>query len=415
MDEPRHTLSRREFLPTAALLGGSLLQADQKTALASERKSATLSKEASAVIKEVAARNAHLPASDEENIRRHLRECDVITQACRSQKLHKIEFRGNLFYANSNLLKYYPGEPMIPWIDGFKEAGFTGVDINMGLFPWYNQDRANIDKIERAVERIRYHGLRLASNPELDPAGQGTRLPDWEAYTQAAVKIWPMLAKRYQPVVLMLTHEPSTLSARMGFPVTLEQWTDFVKRTAAAVKEASPKTAVGVGFIPVFQAEMKFAEKWVAMPEFDLISVDVYSFAGLDRVDQVVAAAKAAGKRVFIEETWRGVYWTKEIEKKYPGRMDTWGGASIALEAYQPVDAKWIEMVSVYAAAWGMDAVVPFYTQTFFKYDPINGWVYDGGYNKALQKALFAGERTKTFYAMKKTIQELGKTRDELA
>jgi uncharacterized protein YutD len=65
--------------------------------------------------------------------------------------------------------------------------------------------------------------------------------------------------------------------------------------------------------------------------------------------------------------------------------------------------------------AWGMDAVVPFYTQTFFKYDPAVGWIYDEGYNKALQKALFAGERTKTFYAVKEIIQELGRTRAELA
>jgi len=36
---------------------------------------------------------------------------------------------------------------------------------------------------------------------------------------------------------------------------------------------------------------------------------------------------------------------------------------------YQQVDAKWIEMIAVYAAAWGMDTVFPMYTQTLFKYD----------------------------------------------
>ena len=92
-NKPRNALSRREFLPTAALLGGGLLQADQKkpeVALDSERKSAVLSEEAAAVIKEVAARNSKpsrptgkgvTGTDDADNIRIHLRECPLIIQA----------------------------------------------------------------------------------------------------------------------------------------------------------------------------------------------------------------------------------------------------------------------------------------------------------------------------------------------
>jgi len=43
----------------------------------------------------------------------------------------------------------------------------------------------------------------------------------------------------------------------------------------------------------------------------------------------------------------------------------------------------------------------------------VNGGLFSREYNSVLQKALFAGERTKTFYAVKKTVQELGKTRAE--
>jgi hypothetical protein len=270
-----------------------------------------------------------------------------------------------------------------------------------------------MNKIEKAVERIHSDGLRAAFNPELD--GHTLSLPDWESYTQAALKIWPMLAKRFQPAVMMVTHEPWSLSTRLAFMPTIEQWTDFVKRTAAAVKDASPKTQVGVGFVPAFRSDYKFVEHWITLPDFELISVDIYSFGGMERVNQTVAAAKQAGKRVFVEETWRPRYWSKEVEKKYPGNSEMWKSSGEGLEIYQQVDALWIEMMAVYAAAWGMDAIVPMYTQTLFKYDPVDGQIFGLAYNAALAKALSAGERTKTFYAVKKFIQELGKTRAELA
>jgi len=229
-----------------------------------------------------------------------------------------------------------------------------------------------------------------------------------------------MLARRFQPMVLMVTHEIATMQYRLGFAPSIPQWTEYLKRTAAAVKEASPNTLVGVGFVPgTFALDLEYARKLATLPEMDLISVDIYDLRGFDRTDAVVRMAKAAGKRVFIEETWRAVYWPPEMETTLKGAEGLWDGGGVALEKYQPIDALWMEMVAVYAAAWGMDAVVPFWTQTLFKYLPTDDWhaglVYSKLYNAAIEKALVNGERTKTFYACKKLIQELGKTRAQLA
>jgi hypothetical protein len=434
-------VSRRELLPTAALLGGSLLAADPKKPPASpgaEAKSAVLSAEAAAVLDEVSARNTQpnrpTGKSHEDNIAIHMRDCTAIIQACRKQKLHKLEFRGNLTWAHESLLKMTSLDIPVkagprdleswvaavnPWVDGLKEAGFAGVDINMGLYPWHNQDKGSIAKSEKAVERIRRDRLRLALNPELNPWASG-KLADFEAYTQASVKVWSMLAQRFQPEVLMLTHEIFTMRWRLGFEVPVEKWVEYLKRTAAAVKQASPKTLVGVGFVPgTFAPDLRYAEKLLPLPEMDLISVDIYDLRGFDRTNTVVKWAKAAGKRVFIEETWRAVYWPKETEIKLKGGEGVWDGVTVPMEKYQPIDALWMEMVAVYAAAWGMDAVVPFWTQVMFKYLQTEDWqvgfVYSPEYNNALEKALLAGERTKTFAAWKKLIQELGKTRAELA
>lgn len=443
MDEqkPRSTFSRREFLPTVALLGGSLLAAEQKKSTAAadaERQSAVLSEEAAAVLNEVSARNTqpNRPTGKDEadNIAIHQRDCSAIIQACRKQKLHKLEFRGNLTWAHESLLKMTSLdlpvkagprelEPWIAavtlWVDGLKEAGFAGVDINMGLFPWYNEDKASIAKVEKAIERIQRAGLRMAFNPELNPWASG-KLADFEAYTQASVKVWSMLARRFQPAVLMVTHEIFTMRWRLGFEVPMEKWVDYLRRTAAAVKEASPRTLVGVGFVPgTFAQDLRYAEKLAPMPEMDLISVDIYDLRGFDRTNTVVKWAKAAGKRVFIEETWRAVYWPKEVEVKFKGGEGVWDGVGVGAEKFQPIDALWMEMVSVYAAAWGMETVVPFWTQVMFKYLQTDDWqksfVYSAEYNAAVREALLKGERTKTFHAWKKLIQELGRTRAELA
>ena len=433
MNERDNALRRRDFLPGAALLAGGFPPA------ADDAKSAVLSEEATAVINEVAARNAKpsrptgkgvTGQDDADNIRIHLRECPLIIQACRKQKLHKLEFRGNLTWAHEALLKITAaGGAASPvkagpvaldrwtaavnaWVDGFKEEGFSGVDINAGLFPWINQDKATIAKIEKAVERIQRDGLRLALNPELNPWASG-KLPDFEACTQASVKVWSMLAKRFQPAVLMVTHEIATMRYRLGFDPGVPQWAEYLKRTAAAVKEASPKTLVGVGFVPgTFAPDLESARHWVTLPEMDLISVDIYDLRGFDRTNTVVKWAKAAGKRVFVEETWRAVYWPPEMETVYKGGEGLWDGGGVGLEKYQPIDALWLEMIAVYAAAWGMDAVVPFWTQAMFKYLQTDDWhagfVYSPAYNAALEKALVAGERTKTFGEWKKVIRELG-------
>jgi hypothetical protein len=218
----------------------------------------------------------------------------------------------------------------------------------------------------------------------------------------------------------MVAHEITTMRLRLGSDPGVLAWTEYLKRTAAAVKEASPNTLVGVGFVPgVWTADLQYARKWVSLPEMDLISVDFYGLRGFDRTDAVIRMAKAAGKRVFIEETWRGVYWPPEMETTFKGAEGLWDGAGVGMEKYQPIDALWMEMVAVYAAAWGMDAVVPFWTTAMIKYLPTDDWragfVYSPAYRDALVKALLNGERTKTFYAWKKLIQELGETRDELA
>lgn len=404
-----------------------------------ERRAAVLSKEATAVIQQVAARHQAdvvlaCGKDDDDNIRIQLRDCDAIIRACRKQKLHKIEFRGNLTLACDYMLSTCsPNRPPQPgiqtgpvsvdrwvaavnaWVDGMKEAGFAGVDIVIGFYPWGDSDKASLDKIEKAIERIRLDGLRLGFYAV--PHGN---FPDFESIAKASVNVWTMLAQRFRPEVFAVTHEPVAVGQYLTPHPTLEQYTEFVKRTAAAVKKVSPKTVVGAGVVPcTAPQELPYAQKWVTVPEMEFVAVDFYELRGFDRTNKAVAMAKAAGKRTFIEETWRVAYWPKEAEKQFPNNQLIWMAAGIGMEKYHPVDAKWIEMAAVYAAAWGMDAISPFWSQTLFKYLKTDDWketmAYGPEYNSALEKALLKGERSPLFYDVKKLIRELGKPGSELA
>lgn len=428
-------ISRRDFLGNTTLLGGGLALAGypgevRRTAAAEPNPSPTatpaaaaparsgngLSPQTIAVIGEVAKRNwapnwtgFNIASTAEEHIANHHRDLDALLHAFRQEKLSRLEFRGNLVFAHEAFLKWlFPttAETMIRCVDGLREAGCTGIDINAGLYPWLNGDRENMQKLEKVIAHIRKQGLHLALNPELQPLA-GVRLADWPAYTDASVKIWSMLAQRFQPEVLMVTHEPSVMNKRIGFRPDDEQWLDYVRRTAAAVKRTSPRTKVGVGFIPWLPPDLSYAEKWVHLDELELFSVDIYFLQGLGRTHRVLELAKAAGKGIFIEETWRPAFLPPEQRKNV---VDP-AAHGIGNEMFQALDEKWLETVYTYGAAMGMQAVVPFWTHTFFKYLPGDGYAYDPAYNRAVVDALAKGERTKTHAFNKKMSQEFGRSR----
>ena len=70
--------------------------------------------------------------------------------------------------------------------------------------------------------------------------------------------------------------------------------------------------------------------------------------------------------------------------------------------------SKWLETIALYASTWGLEAVTPFWTQTFFKYVKKDGDALDPNYNQQVIEAINKGKRTKTFEAFKTIIQQKG-------
>jgi hypothetical protein len=140
--------------------------------------------------------------------------------------------------------------------------------------------------------------------------------------------------------------------------------------------------------------------------------VDIYDQTQLDIYDRMVQIAHAANKPVSIEETWRPAF-TGPLP---PHALSSGTGVEshtikgVGYAGFEDLDAKWMKAMVLYASTHGMEAVTPFYSQTFFAYvtsgpdRPI-----DREYNEQVLQALALGRRTKIFAAYRALQQKFGR------
>lgn len=329
-------------------------------------------------------------------------QLDGVLRSVERRSRQPLVFSANLFFAHGAAIKSVPLDTLIRYADGLKEAGAQRIDINPGPFPWLNQDAETIAKHDSLIRHIRRLGLQLAFNPEYNRGSiKIKRFSDWET---AALKFYAELARRYQPDIFVLAHEPTTMADRMGIRTTPRQWRDFVVKTAAVVKRASPKTRLGAGGLA---KEIEYFREFASLTELDVLTLDIFNPEQLARYDEMIRLAKRAGKAVYIEETWRPPYfaprgWRRET-------LDTYMATGIGDAAFQKLDAKWLAAMAHYASARQLEAVTPFWTQTFFVYDPDGRGGLDPRFNVKVINALKSGGRTDTFRAYQRLSQQLGR------
>jgi len=324
----------------------------------------------------------------------------AIIKRHRPKAPNKLVFRANLFFAHETAIKNMPLDILKAKVLALKEAGVKGVDINMGLYPWLDRDMEAIQKYDALIEFIRAQGLTLALNPAY--AYVYHRVDNFKDFEEKAEKAWLMMADRYKPDIFVVAHEPSTQSMRMGFETGPRVWADFVKRMARKVKMASPGSRIGAG---VHSGEERYFAEFVKIEELESISFDIYTVKGLVAVNRMIPKAKKAGKAVYIEETWRPPYVGSEAGLDLDYKM----ARGVGLERFARIDCLWLEMITIYASIWGLEAVTPFWTQAFFWYDRERGDALDQGYNLKVIEAIALKKRTSTYGKFSDLIKEYGK------
>jgi Tol biopolymer transport system component len=324
----------------------------------------------------------------------------VIVSTTAAPKQRRLHFSANLYFAHEVAIAGTPLSTLLKKVDAFHEAGLDRVDIQMSLFPFLNNNAAVIAKYDAVVTRIRAHGMKLHVNPAVSLVYHP--MTDLAQYKTAALQVFPQIAARYKPDTFIILHEPTTQAGRMtgGATYTPDEYKDFVKTVGEAVKAASPKTRCGAGGL---WFEAAHIDAFISLAVIEVITVDIYDLNHFPQIDAIISKSRQAGKATYIEETWRPPFADASSTS-----LDDYMSMSIGHDVFQPLDAKWMEALSAYAASREIEAITFFWSQTFFKYVPVTeeGNALKPAYNLKVMAAIEAGERTPTFDALKKIINE---------
>ena len=315
---------------------------------------------------------------------------------------HRLLFSANLFLAHGAIVTRFPQETLIAYADRLKETGLHRIDINPTPQPWVNRDQATIAKYDALIEHIRRSGLQLALNPAYVEGQLPVRsFEDWQ---NAASGFYTELARRYKPDVFVVAHEPTTMNRRMKIEASPQQWADFSRAMALAVKKQSGRSRCGAGGLA---SEMDYFKEFLRVRELDVMTLDIYFLGAIPTYNQMVALARKAGKPVYIEETWRTPFQGARRGRNF-SMADYVPGRTIASEEFQALDSKWLRAMTMYASAMQMEAITPFWTQTFFKYSRSQTSSLSYEYNAEAAQAIRSGQRTPTWETFRELIREYG-------
>jgi hypothetical protein len=323
---------------------------------------------------------------------------------------HPVLFSANLILASGVGVRGVPTKDLLAYVDGLKAAGARRIQFNPGVTS--SDNPAVMEKYDAVVKHIRELGLQVQIN--LIYARVGDRNADMQVrnfqdFAVPAVKACALFAARYHPDYLVPVHEPATMDARMGIRAEPRLWVGYLDAAIKSIKNVSPNTRVGAGS---WYRELPFYRAFATLPNLDFMVVDIYDQTQLDIYDQMVQIAHAANKPVSIEETWRPAF-TGPLP---PGALRTGRGIEyhtikgVGSADFEDLDAKWMKAMVLYASTRGMEAVTPYYSETFFAYVTSGpDRPFDSEYNHKVLEAIELGRRTKTFEAYRSLEQQFGK------
>ncbi len=325
---------------------------------------------------------------------------DGVRAKTRAQPKAHLEFSANLFFAHEAMIEHISLPILIKYADALTDTGVHRIDINPGLFPWRGKHQPTIDKYDALIKHIRKSGVKLVFNPQYSAIHH--KVKSFEEWEQAALEVYAELARRYQPDIFIVVHEPTTMAARMGAKVSPKAWQEFAQRAAQIVKAQSPRTRCGAGGL---SWEKKYFNAFLKLDELDVMTLDIYNLGGLKTYNKMIQQAHKRGKPVYVEETWRPPYYVKQ-----PGMtLEAISMIGIGSTKYADLDIKWLETITAYASTWNLEAITPFWTQTFFKYSDGDTDALDPEYMRQIVDAIDRGKRSETFHAYKKLITQWGK------
>jgi uncharacterized protein (TIGR03437 family) len=322
---------------------------------------------------------AHLPAQTQQTEQQFIASTTSAIAAFQSSlapAAGNVVLSGNLVYANGALVAQpsIPLNVLLQYVEGLKAAGAQRVDLNPGVTSI--NDPAATAAYDALVAHIRELGMQLALNPQI-VGGELGASPTFQDFQNTAMTAYPALVARYQPDNFVIVHEPTTMNARLGVAGTVQEWDSFIRSVAPLIQAASPHTRLGSGGF-YDSDENTFFEDFATIPVLDFMTMDVYdddNFPGLNAWIQLAHSAvdptHPNGKGIYLEETWAPKYLPNPLPSNWqsnPAGLSAYELVGDCNLDFQAMDVSWLQAMTMWASASGMEAVTPFTTQAFFYY-----------------------------------------------
>jgi uncharacterized protein (TIGR03437 family) len=329
-----------------------------------------------------------------------------------------IVMSATLEFAQSSFISSFEIPALLDYVDGLKAAGVQRIDINPGYLSL--SDSAVMAKYDQLVQHIRQLGLRLAINPEIDPTQQS--VTTFQQFQSVALTGAQQIAARYQPDNFVIVHEPDTMAARLGIPITVQDWDGFIRAVAPLVRQSSPHTRLGAGcFYGVAtqassDSENAYFEDFATIPDLDFLTMDIYATT-FSQFQQWVQLAHSSvdpthpnGKGAYIEETWIPHYFANGLPANWAsGDLDQESTVGPASGDFASLFPNWIQAMALFASANGMEAVTVFTTPTFFQYGTAGAdQPEEAAYALSVKSAIAQGQLTATGQGYLSTTRQLG-------
>lgn len=314
---------------------------------------------------------------------------------------HNLIFSSNIFLAHGAYIQYFSTDILVKYADALKSAGAGQVEIYPDPAIWIQGKTDLIAKYDALIAHARKIGLKVAISPEFGTENKFSSFADFK------LKVVPALgqiAARYKPDIFDVIHEPTTMETRMKIKGSVNDWVGFVQSAATVVRQNSSDSRIAAGGE---WYEIKYLKKFITQPGVDILSLNIYDISKLQVYNQLILLAKQNKKGVYIAETWRSPY---QDPNKKAVTLEQGISSGIGLAKYGNLDQKWMEALVVYANVWNLEAVTPFWSTTFFKYETSgDGNAIGYTYNKDAADALMSGKRTATFAKFKSLASEYGR------
>lgn len=285
-------------------------------------------------------------------------------------------FAAELLPANSNrgpeLLTDRAYQGVLVYLDQLQAIGVRGVKVAIGYpllsaeFPRAREYVAFYKKLAQELKRRKMTLLVGAGIIFSDSAFSDLHVDysglSLEKYKQLKRQHVETIIKEIQPDYVTIANEPSTEAKITKLPITLSSFVEQVNYILSTVDHRGVLIGAGAGNWD----DAAYIENLAKNTRVDYIDLHVYPVNRefLPRALQFAEMARANGKRVIVGETWLYKAGEREV-----------GGADAAdiiardvFSFWQPLDAKYLTVMTQFARQNQVEFISLFWSKYFFAY-----------------------------------------------